>query len=844
MASITNLMGGTSSSGSIYGNRNSHIISGLGSGLDTESMIEGMVQGYQEKITKLYQDRTKVQWKQEAYQGVSDKLVEFYRNYMSFAYSSSSNLFSAGFFNSAVTTTAVGKFAELVSATGKTNSDVVLNGVKQLAQTAKYITSGGTHFKTGATESGGKLTATGEVITEKTNVSNLEGTISVGYGKDATVTVDLGKLDLVGKKPDGTGEVDPKKLEEAINKQLADQKIDGKPANESVKVEVGADGKISFTDKKNAGNAVKVKDVTGKLKEALETAPDGNGDSIKIKAESMKNATTEVNTLEALSGKKVSFTLDGTTKEITLGENLEKVDDVVKSLQSQLDDKFGKGKVTVEAKDITGKDGKQGKALSFTVSSGSNFSVNSSVGSALGLGNNGLTSYLNMGSTLEDVLGEHLKGLTMTDMKTTKSFSATEDKDGSGNPIYKDADGNVVDKDGYLLDADGKTRKKGYELNINGKVVGTFTKDTAMDKVINSINSSDAGVTVNYSKASNQFVFTANESGSAGRVEIAKAADGKDTLGTLLFGEVKADGTVSGTNSSGVNTYTKGQDAIVEVTVNGKKMTMNPSNNAVEIDGLTISFTGTFEAKKGEEVTFKSETNPDTIVDAVKKMVEDYNKILEDVKDTYGNQPLKKDGKGGRYEPLTEKDKEGMTESEIKAYEEKAKTGILYMDRDLSSLYNSMRSVLTSNSGLLKSVGLSTEYSNGRTTLKLDETALRKAIAEDPDAVRDAFSASKENGGTQDGIMAQMKQVVDNYAGTSGARKGILIEKAGSKYSPTASLKNQMLDKMGEIDKLITKWQGKMADRVDYYTKQFSRMEVLLQQMNSQSSALAGLMGG
>ncbi|UQT48934.1 hypothetical protein M5E87_02325 [Flavonifractor plautii] len=35
-----------------------------------------------------------------------------------------------------------------------------------------------------------------------------------------------------------------------------------------------------------------------------------------------------------------------------------------------------------------------------------------------------------------------------------------------------------------------------------------------------------------------------------------------------------------------------------------------------------------------------------------------------------------------------------MTESEIKAYEEKAKTGILFMDRDLSSLYSALRSAV------------------------------------------------------------------------------------------------------------------------------------------------------
>lgn len=839
MASISSLMGGTSASGNIYGDRNSHIISGLGSGLDTEAMIEGLVQSYQQKIMGLQQDRTQVQWKQEAYQGVSDKLVEFYRNYMSFGYSSSTNLFSAGFFNSAVTSSAVGKFAELVTATGKSSSEVILNGVTQMAQTAKYITSGGTHFKTGAVESGGKLTATGAAITEQIDVSNLEGTISIGFGTKDTLTVDLGKLDLVGKNSDGTGEVDPAKLKKAIEDQLAEQKVDvggtSKPANEAVKVEVAADGTISFKESGSAGNSVKIKEVTGKLKDALVAAPDGTGGSIQLKPDAMKNATAKENTLEALSGKTVSFTLDGKTKSITLGENLKTVDDIVTSLQDQLNEKFGTGKVTVK---------NDNNALSFSVSSGSNFSVTSGVGEALGLGKTGLTSYLNMGNTLEDVLGEHLKDLTTHDMKTTKSFKETEDKDADGKPIYKDADGNVVDKDGYFLEEDGKTRKQYYDLTINGKVVGSFTKDTAMDSVINSINNSDVGLTVKYSRTSNQFVFTAKESGAAGRVEIEKDANGKDTLGTLLFGQVDANGNVSGTNASGVNKYTKGQDAEVKVTVNGKEMTMNPSSNAVEIDGMTISFKGTFEATDVKDaVTFTSETNADTIVDAVKKMVEDYNKILENVKDTYGNQPLKTSS-GGRYEPLTDKDKEGMTESEIKAYEEKAKTGILYMDRDLSSLYNSLRGVLTSNSGLLKSVGLSTEYSNGRTTLKLDETALRQAIAEDPDAVKDAFTASTENGAAKDGLMAQMKKVVDQYAGTSGARKGILIEKAGSKYSPTAALKNSMLDKMGAIDKEIAKWQAKMADQVDYYTAQFSRMEVLLQQMNSQSSALAGLMGG
>ena len=556
----------------------------------------------------------------------------------------------------------------------------------------------------------------------------------------------------------------------------------------------------------------------------MTAAPDGKSGTIQLKDEVVKAPTVSKNTAEALTGKTVTVTLDGKTKTFTLGKDLKdgetfkSLDQVAEDLKKQVNDAFGAG-VEVGFKDNT---------LSFQVAEGSSLSVTSEAGEALGLGKSGLTSYVNAGKTLGELLGDNMGGLTGKEMQTTKAIKEVKADDGT--VTYEDADGSKVDKDGYFLNEDG-SKKKFYDLTINGKTVGSFTKDDSLDRVMNTINNSDAGVKVQFSKTTGQFVFTAKETGAAGRIEIKD-----DTLGAAIFGEV---------NQNTAN-YTKGQDAEFSVTVNGKTMELSRSTNAVEIDGMTLNFKGTFNTdptKTGEPVTFTSETDADTIVDAVKKMVEDYNKILDSVKDLYGTRPLTQ-GNGKGYEPLTAKDAEDMTETEIKNYEEKAKTGLLYMDSDLSSLYNSLRGVLTKNSGLLKSVGLSTEYSNGKTSLKLNETALRQALAENPESVKDAFVSSTENGGATDGLMAQMKQVVDRYAGTSGATKGILIEKAGSKYSPTAALNNTMLDKMNDIDKSIQKWQDKLSDRVDYYTNKFTQMEVLLQQMNSQSSALAGLMGG
>ena len=196
---------------------------------------------------------------------------------------------------------------------------------------------------------------------------------------------------------------------------------------------------------------------------------------------------------------------------------------------------------------------------------------------------------------------------------------------------------------------------------------------------------------------------------------------------------------------------------------------------------------------------------------------------------------------------MTDEEKAYRTESEIKEYEEKAKTGILFMDRDLASLYSALRSAVApggSDGSFLRSIGIKTSYEDGLTTLSLDENALREALEQNPDQVKDAFTKSKENGAASDGLMASIQKVTDRYAATTGATKGILIEKAGSKYSPSAALNNTLLEQMKDIDKQVDKWQAKMSDKVDYYTNKFTQLEMLIAQMNSQSSSLAGMMGG
>lgn len=852
MASISSLMSSGSSS-SIYGSRNSNIISGLASGMDTEAMIEGMVQGYQQKITQLGQDRTMLQWQQSAYQSISDKLVEFSRKYMSYN-SPATNLFSASFFNNAILTSANGTHAGLVSATGKSSSTIVLNSVAQLAEAARY-----THDASGLGTVGKGQPVD---LSEAKSVSAVSGSLSLKYG-NKEITLDFGELDLLNAK-DGT-KLDPAKFQDALNEKLKEQKIttssgDQVSADTLIDVKVDSNGNVTLSDKKGAGNNVHFSGVTGNLDKLITTDSGTSSFKLDTNMDVVDNSSTVA---EYLLGKSFTVTLNGQTKTFTLGDPKTNAvpqnnEDIKKLLEKELDNAFGKDKINVTL--VPDADGKE--SFSFSVSNGDTFRITSPVGEVLGLGENGVTSYVDTGKTLGDLLGKDLGG---SDGWAKGVGQPHEVKDADGNISYVDNEGNAVDKDNYRLDKDGKRFK---ELTINGVTIGQYNEDTALETVLNDINSNtEAGVSVSFSKTTNQFVFTAKETGEGGRIDIGAG------LGETLFGQIdyKDDGsTILGDTQK--SSYTAGKDAIFHATINGKNMALSRSSNTFDLDGMSITLNGTFNKGSatdtpilssqlkgldpdkdttifdlnGDDVTFSSKTDTDKIIDVVKTMVEDYNAIVSEVKKAYSDMPLEKSD-GSRYKPLTDEDKADMTESEIKAYEEKAKTGILFMDRDLSSLYSALRSAVApggSDGSFLRSIGIKTSYEDGLTTLSLDENALREALEQNPDQVKDAFTKSKENGAASDGLMASIQKVTDRYAATTGATKGILIEKAGSKYSPSAALNNTLLEQMKDIDKQVDKWQAKMSDKVDYYTNKFTQLEMLIAQMNSQSSSLAGMMGG
>lgn len=830
MASVSSVR---SSSSSIYGNRN--VISGLASGMDTESMIENAVSGYKTKISTLQQKRTKVEWQQEVYRSIIGKMSSFSDKYTSYA--SSTNLLSSGFFNQAVKVTATGKYADMVSASGKTSSSVQILGVKQLARAATYTVSG-----IGGSKSADKPEFTGSTVdlTEKKELSNVSGSLTIKYGGDRSFTLDFGELDIYQNAD---------KLAEAIRSKLGEQTMtlsDGTSVkvSEKIDVKVNGEGNIEFSEKGGAGNGVTISGTTGKLKENL----DVDGGTLKTAGKTLSNKDATLG--DYLAGKELALTLDGVTKKIKLPE-YKNDKDYITDLQTEINKAFG-DKVKLEKGNATNE---KGFSLKFSTQKGSTLSVSGDAAKALGLDK--AATYVNTSKTLGELLGDKADVWNAFDKVEAEGDVKPVNKKGSSDvDYYIDSKGNrVKSEDGgktyYRVDDKGEFLR---EFKINGKLVGAFNKDTALETVLTSINgNADAGVKVNYSKTTNQFQFTTRETGASSQINMG------DGLAKTLFGDTEDVNKDTGVNEKTGASYSKGLDAIFSMMVNGQPLDgISRSSNTFDVDGMSVSLKGTFgaygssntlgkdniEAAKADAVSFTSSSDADKIIDAIKSMVEDYNAMVTEIKNAYSTMPQQKSN-GKYYEPLTEEDKADMSESSIKAYEEKAKQGLLFADRDLSALYTQLTSAISmsgKDGADLKSIGITSNYSNGLTTLSLNEEKLRAALETDPDKVRDVFSKSVASGSSSNGLMQALKSPLDMYSKTQGT-KGILVQKAGSTLAPSTLYKNTLQNKLDDIDTQIEKWQDKMADQVDRYTSKFTALEKLISQMNSQSSALASFLG-
>ena len=221
----------------------------------------------------------------------------------------------------------------------------------------------------------------------------------------------------------------------------------------------------------------------------------------------------------------------------------------------------------------------------------------------------------------------------------------------------------ALDKLNFATDLTDSSK---YLFKINGVNFSINSTDT-LSSVMNKINSSTAGVTISYSSVTDRFSMVSNTSGAGDNIVIS------ETSGNLM--------TAFGLTSAAGAKVTDGVNAVLSV--NGQTITR--SSNTFEVDGAKV----TLNKQTAESTKITLTNNATSLTDSIKSFVNDYNTMI----DLMGG--LLKEEVDRDYQPLSEDQKDEMTESEIASWEKKAKAGILRGDNLLRSISSKLQSVVS-----------------------------------------------------------------------------------------------------------------------------------------------------
>ncbi|MED4299266.1 flagellar hook-associated protein 2 [Geobacillus stearothermophilus] len=349
----------------------------------------------------------------------------------------------------------------------------------------------------------------------------------------------------------------------------------------------------------------------------------------------------------------------------------------------------------------------------------------------------------------------------------------------------------------------------------------TVKQGTTLDGLIAQLNNNaDLGVSAFYDEKTERISIMKKETGAQASLVLAD-----QTTADFFAQKLRFTGAAAGQDLTG---KTAGQDA--QVTLNG--LTTTRSSNTFTINGVTYTVKGTGTA------TVSVSTDVDAMVNAIKGFVDKYNEVIAKI-----NAELKEE-RYRDYPPLTDEQKEAMTEKQIELWEEKARSGMLRGDSILSSALSKMRmNVYTKVEGAnipsgfsqLAQIGITTSsnYLDGG-KLIIDETKLREKIKENPDAVYQLFN--------QDGATDAEKGIARRLRDTIKETIGKIEQKAGKTVwtNQQFAIGRDLI----QINDQIDRFQDRLKQIEDRYYRQFTAMEEAIQRANQQSMYLMNAFGG
>ena len=849
---MSGLSTSSTSGSSSLGNTSIRGFGGMASGLDRDALIEQLTKGTQTKLTKAKQETTRMEWRQEAFRDLSDKAIALQDDFLSFA--SSDSIKSPGLYESNVVDPK-GDAAATKFITASGSSDMTKN-LKVKAVT-KLATSESIVSDVKGTASAIKTGITADALANVGNVktSNLVGkSLQLGNYTTTGVFQEKASFNFPASYKDDDGKTveidytgDKQKLVDDLNKAAKQGNVKlgeneflsfsyhqgSNPGEDYIQINGGSSQYVI----KSGSSAL---DALGYKAPAAGTAPTVTGSdaygvklaafnsSAETEGKFTSSSVKQGGMLDYLKDQKLTVSYGGSSQEISLltdaqkqsieaahtgtsaSDNQNRLDAVKDAIQQNLNNAFGTGKIVVDSS--TG-------SITFNSANGKDtVSVSSS----------------------DAQVRANLQISKNASNKVTTSSSIMDNLDKLGLSDYV---GNKAGLDEALS-----------KFKINGKEIKGITADSTVQDMLKKINDSDAGVKASYMEGSGRFVLIHSETGSGRSITLGDANNANDIEDKLFGATASGGGQVNhGTDAEMVFDYG-----------NGINETVTSSSNTFNIDGVKITASGKFGVEldasgnavtkpdgsykfdSSKEVSFTSKADVDKAAATMKKFVEKFNDLVSSV-NTHA-----KTRRSSGYDPLTEAQKNQMSEKSIENWEKKAKEGILYGESSIRNFSDSLQTVMTQMMSDLKVAGLDYQdmekmglsmttdsFDGGK--LSFDETKFKKAMETEPEKVAKVMTGHNGSKGLAKIVETTVSRYATRYASRNGGSYGELIKEAGSNKVTLSNTSSVIYGKLKENSEAIEKFKTMLSNQQDRYIKQFSQLEKLISKMNTQSSYLSGL---
>ncbi|MEH7392895.1 flagellar filament capping protein FliD [Bacillus sp. JJ1503] len=356
----------------------------------------------------------------------------------------------------------------------------------------------------------------------------------------------------------------------------------------------------------------------------------------------------------------------------------------------------------------------------------------------------------------------------------------------------------------------------------NGTATITVTENDTFASLASKIGSAtdstgkSLGLRASFDEATSSFVITTKDMGKDQSIELTDLTGSTNVASLIFNGSSAASPASPPYKAEGKNAEIKFDGTVID----------NLTTNKVTVYGVDLTL-----LKAGTTTTINVDSDTESIFNKIKDFVESYNSLIDSLNSKV------KSPRNREYQPLTDEERESLSEKEAEKWDEKAKQGLLYNDQIIrdsltnlrGKMYNTVSGIPNGQLKMLSEIGITSAFMSLDGKLEIDEDKLKEAIANNPDAVERLFTS---NDGIASRVYNEVGRSIDSLnkkAGRSNTAVNLDISSLGS------SIK--------DVSVQMKTWEDKLKTIENRYWKQFTAMEQAINKMNAQSSSIFGMIG-